>query len=633
MKQRSFQQAWLKMGDEQCAMEMALPTPAIHHPHLIGLDLLSEILAGSEYSKLYQQLYDKQKLVRAVDSYCFTARRSGLFVIRAVLSNGDFSAVTREICNQLSVLRNKKVSDKELRLAKAALKNGLLFEYETADSVAQNLAFYETMFHDPHWPQRHLRTLEDFSSRDLQNLAQLYFRPECISFAGLIPKKQKLKVTQKQIQQILQRHLKTTLTHPPVKQLTSNRKAVATSYKFKENFQLILKSIPQTSIATIFLTIPGGLLLENQNNNGIGNLALSLLNKTNYHKNEQQISLQLTELGADFDVAVGRSNIGLRMDLPAENFEAGLKEFFSLILRPEFNQTIFNRERNFIQQELAGLKDNYEIDCFNYFLSTLFPDHSYGLNPLGKQSALKRLNAQKLKEWYLKQQLTLPWTLTIVSSQSDPQVLKMLRKFSNRLPKLKTFQHQRITDKTLTNRRYEKNIPGHKAYYCYGFKTPGLLPKVWPAVEVLTAVLTSYGGGLLYERLRDKLGLAYTVQSYAYHAHEGGYMAIYVNTAPENLLQVERETVKLFHRLRKNGISLTEINRAKNFLTGSYEIDLQRTSSQAMQLAINYQNGHGCNLSSYQKAVNKVSMQDIRFCLENFITESLAVTAIHSPTV
>jgi zinc protease len=105
-------------------------------------------------------------------------------------------------------------------------------------------------------------------------------------------------------------------------------------------------------------------------------------------------------------------------------------------------------------------------------------------------------------------------------------------------------------------------------------------------LDVLNSILAGQGGRLFLE-LRDKMSLAYSVTSLSQEGVEPGYFGVYIGTEGSKVEKAIEGIRKELAQVLEKKVSMAELERAKQYLVGAYEIELQRNSSVATQLAFN----------------------------------------------
>ena len=131
------------------------------------------------------------------------------------------------------------------------------------------------------------------------------------------------------------------------------------------------------------------------------------------------------------------------------------------------------------------------------------------------------------------------------------------------------------------------------------------------ALEVISQLLAGQGGRLFLE-LRDRKGLAYAVNAANVEAAAPGFFAVYIGTAPEKLGEAERSMQDELERLLDAPPTDDELLRAKRYLAGNFEIDLQRSSVRAAHLSLDALYGLGADADRYYvERVLAVSKDDV----------------------
>ena len=132
------------------------------------------------------------------------------------------------------------------------------------------------------------------------------------------------------------------------------------------------------------------------------------------------------------------------------------------------------------------------------------------------------------------------------------------------------------------------------------------------ALDLLTNVLGG-SGGQMFLKLRDEQSLAYTVAPMQSAGCHRGIFGAYMACSPHKLQEAEEGIQKLWDDLCSKGVTQDELDRARNYLVGSHEGDMQRADSQAMTMGLMELYGLGYNdFSLYTARLNKVEVGDLQ---------------------
>jgi zinc protease len=120
----------------------------------------------------------------------------------------------------------------------------------------------------------------------------------------------------------------------------------------------------------------------------------------------------------------------------------------------------------------------------------------------------------------------------------------------------------------------------------YGFRGLPLASEDRYALQIIQSILAGQGGRLFIE-LRDKNSLAYSVSPMRMEGVETGYFGAYIGCSPEKVNKAISMMKEQFDLLTDTTISEQELDRAKRYIVGRHDIDLQRTASVATSILYN----------------------------------------------
>lgn len=165
---------------------------------------------------------------------------------------------------------------------------------------------------------------------------------------------------------------------------------------------------------------------------------------------------------------------------------------------------------------------------------------------------------------------------------------------------------------------------------CLGTNGPSQIDDDRYAFSILDTVLGGSMSSRLFQEVREKRGLAYSIYSYNGAFKNCGLYVVYAGTSKENFRQVVDLTMEEFTKIKKNGITKEEMDRSKEHLKGSLVLGLESTSSRMGYLAkCQYYFGRIITIDEIFDKVDKVTLDDIMKAANKYIRdEYLTLTAI-----
>jgi predicted Zn-dependent peptidase len=141
-----------------------------------GLDLLAAILAEGRTSRLVRELREDRQLVQDIGAGFSMQRECSLFTIQAWLDGGDVDRVEAIVCDRISELAAKPISDAEMARAKRLLCNDYAFSTEAPGQLAGLYGYYGTIAAADRC-LAYVPTLQQYKEADLRQLAAQYLTP------------------------------------------------------------------------------------------------------------------------------------------------------------------------------------------------------------------------------------------------------------------------------------------------------------------------------------------------------------------------------------------------------------------------------------------------------------------------
>ncbi|MYB26998.1 MAG: insulinase family protein [Candidatus Dadabacteria bacterium] len=606
----------------------AFHTPSASHADTPVLDVISGILGTGESSRLYRKLKEQNATVNDIYAYAYSLKENGLFLVGGVFDPGKVEKASKEIVAEIELIKNEPVGAEELARAKTNIERDFIRAKETMQGQARKLGYFELETGDYGYERLYLERVRNVTPEDILRVAREYFKQKNLTAGVLLPK-DKTKGVEKGFRKAL--------VFPGATQEKEKKKASSTQAEFKKyelsnGIRVLLKRNPAVPLFSVHAAFLGGLRYEDENTNGISNFMSGMFTRGTSSRSAEDIATQIEGLGGTVDGFSGKNSVGVTLSALSENFEGAMDIFSDVILDPSFSDKEMERERREILAALEKQKDNLTGKAVRNFLRTLFLKHPYRFNVLGTEENVDGFTSADVREFYKK--VIRPENMVIsvagdIDAEKTPALLEKL------FGSMKQGVFEKIRpprESALSAAREIVEFERDKAqtHIIAGFHAPGFKSRDRYAFEVLNSVLSGQGGRLFIE-LRDKKSLAYAVTSFYVPGMEGGYFGVYIGTAP----QKEKEAlgaIKEQLQLALEGIGEHELERAKNYIVGSFEIGLQRNSAQAS--TVGFDELYGIGTYEYRKFPEKilsVTADDVARVARKYINPETAAVSILKP--
>ena len=403
-------------------------------------------------------------------------------------------------------------------------------------------------------------------------------------------------------------------------------------YELSNGIRVLVKRNPAVPLFSVHAAFLGGLRYEDENTNGISNFMSGMFIRGTSSRSAEDIAVQIEGLGGAVDGFSGKNSVGVTLSALSENFEGAMDIFSDVLLNPSFSDEEMERERREILAALERQEDNLTGKTVRNFLKTLFLKHPYRFNVLGTEENIDGFTSADIRRFYGKVIRPENMVISVAGDIDAEKTLGVLEKLFGGMKKGGFEKIRPPSESALSAPRETVELEKDKAqtHIIAGFHAPGFKSGDRYAFEVLNSVLSGQGGRLFIE-LRDKKSLAYAVTSFYVPGMEGGYFGVYIGTAP----QKEKEALGAIRQqleLVLEGVEEQELERAKNYIVGSFEIGLQRNSAQATTVGFDELYGIGAyEYRKYPEKILAVTAADVARVARKYINPEAAAVAILKP--
>ncbi|MBW2396822.1 MAG: insulinase family protein [Deltaproteobacteria bacterium] len=423
-------------------------------------------------------------------------------------------------------------------------------------------------------------------------------------------------------------------TRPPArKPAGSARSEEIQTYTLASGTQLIVTPRPDVPVVAVRAAMLGGQLSETEETAGLAGFLAGMWLRGTQGRSSADFAREVENLAGDVDGFSGRNSSGLTMDATREQFLPILDLFCEAILSPGFAADEIERERRDTLAAIARREDRLSARAFDLFNRTEFQRHPYRLPMTGTVETVTRFDREALEAAHRK---IVGGNNLVVAVAGDIDPDEAAGEVSRRLGELPAGRDLRTTfpaeePRTPGVRIAEEFKDRAQAHLVMGFRGLTIHDPDRIALEMLSQTLAGQGGRLFLE-LRDRQSLAYSVTAVNVEGVAPGSFAVYIATAPEKLEQAKSGITDELRRATSELLPEAEIERARRYLIGHHAIDAQRSSSRALQLALDTRYGLGPEAHSlYPEQVRSVTAEDVRRVAERIIDFEASTLAIIRP--
>lgn len=351
----------------------------------------------------------------------------------------------------------------------------------------------------------------------------------------------------------------------------------------ENGIRVITEEIPHVHSVSVGVWVPSGSRNETREENGISHFIEHMLFKGTKRRSAQQIAKEIDAVGGILNAFTSKEFSSFYAKVLAEHLPVAVDLLFDLFLNSRFAAEEIERERQVILQEISMVEDTPDEYIHDLFSQSFWPRHSLGLPILGTTKTISRMDRKKLLEFFHGHFLRRMPILVAAGNLKHDQLLNPVRDILGRLrpqgSKKRNAPPRAHPDLYVKNKKLEQV---HLLLGTQGFSARH------PIRYAFSVLNTVFGGGMssrLFQEVREKRGLAYSVYSFVSTFLDSGVLGIYAGTGEETVGRVLKVIRKEMKKLEKVSLRPKELHAAKEQLKGNLLLSLENTDSRASRLA------------------------------------------------
>ncbi|MFZ4718951.1 MAG: M16 family metallopeptidase [Ilumatobacteraceae bacterium] len=322
---------------------------------------------------------------------------------------------------------------------------------------------------------------------------------------------------------------------------------------------------------------------EPEHLSGVSHFLEHLLFKGTESRSAQDLARGVDRRGGDFNAFTSKEYTAYYTRLPARHAEFGVTLLGDVLTRPALRDADVDAERQVILEELAMDDDAPDDVAHRALAARLFDGHALGRDPAGDRAHVTAITAGDVRAFFEQHYRAGCMVVAVAGPLDHDEQLSLVdAAFGAVAP---------------GGERPARSVPGgtgddlhidddtEQVHIVMGARA---LPRLDPRREALDVVNHVLGGGLssrLFEEIRERRGLAYSVYSGVSAYADAGVFQMYAGTQADHADEVRGLLLQEVRRLVDDGVTDDELEIAKGYLTGSFEMGLEDTGARMARSA------------------------------------------------
>jgi predicted Zn-dependent peptidase len=346
---------------------------------------------------------------------------------------------------------------------------------------------------------------------------------------------------------------------------------------------VLTERVPGVRSVSTGVWVRAGGVHEPPEQSGVSHLLEHMVFKGSERRSARDFALELESRGGSLDAYTSREHTAYTARVLDTDLDVALDVLSDLVLNPLLREEDLALEREVVLEEIAQVDDTPDDLVFEMHGERLWRDHPYGRPILGTRETVAALTVADLRR--LHERAYAPANVVIAAAGNVDHEVFMERVAALFAPA----GAPPISDIALpadpapeATRVARDTAQAHIVTAC---ATPGHADPLRYAMVLVSNV---FGGGMssrLFQRIREELGLSYTVYAFQSFYRLAGVAGAYLGTRPEWAGRATDALREEFRRLAAEGLSARELEDGRSQLKGSLLLSLESTSARLQRLA------------------------------------------------
>ena len=398
-------------------------------------------------------------------------------------------------------------------------------------------------------------------------------------------------------------------------------------YTLQNGLRIVVEPIPTSRSVSFGIWVRTGSRDETPEISGISHLIEHMLFKGTAKRSAKDIADLFDGIGGNVNAFTSKEYTCYYAKVLDRHLPIAVEALADMFFESQFDSGELAKEKNVILEEIAMYEDTPDDKVHDEASRAAFGDHPLAYSILGLEDRLRAMQPDDLRGYMSRQYRTDNTVIAIAGNVDEGKLPELLERHFGRFdrrgggtkPVPPVFRGDYIY--------HHKQTEQH--HLCLSF--PGC-PIGDPKLYAMVLLNNALGGGMssrLFQEIREKRGLAYSVYSYHTSYADSGIFTIYAGTAPKQTKEVLDVALEQLADLAEGGLTEAELERGKEQLKGSLILSLESTSSRMNRIGKNeLMLGRHDSLDEMLERIDAVTLDDVRAMIGRMFAAPFALAAV-----
>ncbi|MCK0470802.1 pitrilysin family protein [Halalkalibacter sp. APA_J-10(15)] len=396
--------------------------------------------------------------------------------------------------------------------------------------------------------------------------------------------------------------------------------------KLDNGVRIVSEHIPSVRSISIGIWVGTGSRFEKENENGISHFIEHMLFKGTKTRSAADIAEEFDRIGGQVNAFTSKEYTCYYAKVLDTHSKVAVDVLSDMFFHSVFAEDELEKEKNVVFEEIKMVDDTPDDIVHDLLSEASYGNHSLGYPILGTVQTLGEFNESHLRD-YMNQYYTGDYVVISVAGNITDDLMEQL---TNTFAKVKKTPNKPILNSPVFSPNHVvRKKDTEQAHICLGY--PGL-PIGHDDVYGLIVLNNYLGGSMssrLFQEIREKRGLCYSVFSYHSSYCDSGLLTVYAGTGHQQLNDLAEAIQLTISELAEKGLSEQELKYGKEQLKGNIMLSLESTNSRMSRNGKNelLLNQHR-SLDEMIKEIDRVELNTVNQLASSILTKNPSISLI-----
>jgi predicted Zn-dependent peptidase len=373
--------------------------------------------------------------------------------------------------------------------------------------------------------------------------------------------------------------------------------------------RVISEHVPSVRSVSLGFWVGAGSRDETEARAGVSHFIEHLLFKGSGTHSAQEIAEIFDGLGGELNAATSRETTVIYARVPDDRIEPALDVITGMVYDPAFAEV--DSEREVVLEEIAMVEDNPQDLVHDVVAEAVFGGHPLGRPVIGRAEVISSVSRRALAAFH---RAAYTAENIVVAAAGNLEHGRLVELLAARLPETSAAARRArkpIGRRSAPGLRFQRKDT-EQYHVCLG--APGISRRDERrfAASLLDSILGGSASSRLFQEIREKRGMAYSVYSFASQYSDAGQIGLYVGTREENLAECLEIAARELADVAAGNVRVGELERAQENLKGRMLLSMESTSNRMSRLGKSLVTGTELlGLEELIERIDAVEAQDV----------------------